>query len=163
MARLTALKDHLDANPGTYGPLADWEVAEALNAPDPAYPAKKDLVSEDVSKLLARENVIGNVRNARSNNAGGSGVAAARNAGAALEQLIEQNWSKLETSDPAVYADFEGWANALETSGDLSVAQRDALLALADDTNSWAEENGYGSVTSRDVSQARAGNLTYGE
>lgn len=160
MARLTVLRDYLDSTTD-YDGVPDWQVAAYLNAPDPAYPIKIDIPEAKVAEYMMLQGKISAIKALRE-----SADEATRELGEAAAMILDGRYSAagyLGTSEPATLAGLTAQIQALVTLSVLSQDQADTILSMADGTQSWAAATGYGHITANDVSQARAGNLTYGE
>lgn len=138
----------------TFDPsVPDWEVADALNAPDATLPlAHKDVPISSARGILITSGSWPKI------------VLAAENTATPVElrslcittrdaMIYLDNMS---TSDPEVYASIVAICDGLLAATLISQATHTKLVALADRQQSWADVNNNGvAVTSRDVGLAR--------
>jgi hypothetical protein len=136
----------------------DWEIAEVLNAPDPALPMK----------LTSRRIGAGTIIETMGLGAVGGGVFISKLRGWAenpetIPAQLSDNVKDIAEILPVIdRGDFEVSSNSVRTMidtlaalGHMTQAQAIALKALANDVNqSWAEANGV-EVTPRTVGLAR--------
>jgi hypothetical protein len=136
----------------------DWEIAEVLNAPDPALPMK----------LTSRRIGAGTIIETMGLGAIGGGVFISKLRGWAenpetIPAQLSDNVKDIAEILPVIdRGDFEVSSNSVRTMidtlaalGHMTQAQATALKALANDVNqSWAEANGV-EVTPRTVGLAR--------
>ena len=137
-----------------YGPaVPDAGIVAALNAPDPALPHRRvDIATADVRELLlARGDWAAVVLAAE-----GAEPAQIRAAAILLRDTI-QDTTLIRATEPAIYDAAAGLLQNMVLAGVLTAATRDAIIALADRPQSWAEANGV-EVTARSVALARGAN-----
>lgn len=144
--------------------LPDWQVAEMLSAPDPAHGTKRrDVPTATVRGMLLASGEWGaivilsrqpvTVAQLAAQEPEALAVAAAITALATLEHT-----ATLEATNSAYWNAMQAMVAGMQAVGVMSKATGDALLALAETPQSWAEANGYSAgVTARDVSLARGG------
>jgi len=140
------------AQPDVAG-LPDWRAAEILNAPDPALPKVKAVVSgKDVQEILLASRDWAKV------------VMAAdkvdlphelRGVCIIVRDTVKQA-SSIRMDDPVIFAETQYALGALVQAGLMKPATRDALMAISERSQSWAEANGI-EVTARSVGLARGG------
>jgi CBS domain-containing protein len=132
--------------------VAEAEVAAALNATDSNLPTKRsDVATYDAREILLSTGEWGAVVLASENAAVPEQV---RGACIVLRDAIKQT-STIRISIPAIYSATANLLGALVSAGILTDATRNALMALADVAQSWAEMEGVGVVTIRDIGIAR--------
>lgn len=131
----------------------DAEIVAALNAPDPALPHRRvDIATADVRELLlARGDWAAVVLAAE-----GAEPAQVRAAAILLRDTI-QDTTLIRATESAIYDAAAGLLQNMVLAGVLTTATRDAIIALADRPQSWAEANGV-EVTARSVALARGAN-----
>jgi hypothetical protein len=132
--------------------IAEAEVAAALNATDSNLPTKRsDVATYDAREILLSTGEWGAVVLAAENAAVPEQV---RGACIVLRDAIIQT-STIRIGIPAIYSATASLLGVLVSAGILTNATRNALMALADVAQSWAEMEGVGVVTTRDVGIAR--------
>ena len=135
--------------------IAEADVATALNAPDPSLPTKRsDVATNDAREILLSTGEWGAVILAAENTAVPEQV---RGACIVLRDAITQT-TAIRISVPAIYSATANLLNGLVSAEILTNDTRNALMALADAAQSWAETEGVGVVTVRDIGIAR-GNI----
>jgi hypothetical protein len=135
--------------------IAEADVAAALNAIDNNLPTKRsDVTTYDAREILLSSGEWGAVILAAENTAVPEQV---RGACIVLRDAIIQT-STIRISIPAIYNATANLLGALVSAGILTNATRNALMALADVNQSWAEMENVGQVTTRDIGIAR-GNI----
>jgi hypothetical protein len=133
--------------------VGDQQVAEALNAPDPALPKKRVRVPVALARALYMSRGFW----------GGIVLAAEdETKPAALRGLCVTtrdsclHLNEFTTDDPATYASIVASVDALLAFGLIDQQTRDDLVALADAPSSWAEINNGGvPVTAGQVGDIR--------
>jgi len=131
--------------------IAEADVAAALNAPDSNLPTKRsDVVTFDARKILLATGEWGALILAAENTTIPDQV---RGACIVLRDAIKE--ATIPTSSPDLYSTTAGVLGGLVLAGVLTDATRNALMALADVVQSWAEMEGVGPVTVRDIGIAR--------
>jgi hypothetical protein len=134
--------------------MAESAVADALNAPDESLPKKRvDVATSEAREILLSTGEWGAVVLAAENTAAPQQV---RGACIVLRDTIAET-SLIRASVPAIYNATATLLGGL-TPGVLTEGTRDALMALADVNQSWAEQQGVGAVTIRDIGIARGNN-----
>ena len=143
------------AQPDMQG-LPEWRVAEILNAPDPAF----DRVAVPVPVANARQVLMASLTPDATTNAWvailltADDVAnLARKPALAIREAIRAA-NVINMADPMEAAMVMATLQALMTAEVITEQTRDALLALSEREQSWAEVNGV-EVTARTVSLAR--------
>jgi hypothetical protein len=132
--------------------IAEADVATALNAPDPSLPARRsDVATNDAREILLSTGEWGAVILAAENTAVPEQV---RGACIVLRDAITQT-TAIRISVPAIYSATVNLLNGLVSAEILTDDTRNALMALADVNQSWAEMEGVGEVTTRDIGIAR--------
>ena len=132
--------------------IAEADVATALNAPDPSLPTKRsDVATNDAREILLSTGEWGAVILAAENTAVPAQV---RGACIVLRDAITQT-TAIRISDPAIYSATASLLNGLVSAEILTNDTRNALMVLADAAQSWAEMEGVGVVTVRDIGIAR--------
>lgn len=137
-----------------YGPdVPDAGIVAALNTPDPALPHRRvDIATADVRELLlARGDWAAVVMAAE-----GAEPAQVRAAAILLRDTI-QDTTLIRATEPAIYDAAAGLLQNMVLAGILTAETKDAIMALADRPQSWAEANGV-EVTARSVALARGAN-----
>ena len=144
---------NLQSKVAEYGPeVSDAEIVAALTAPDRSLPLRRvDIAVSDIRDLLLSTGEWAAVIMAATD-----AEPQTRRAAIILRETIT-NTPLIRTSQPAILANCEAVLAALVAGNVLSVATKDALLALADRPQSWAEVNGV-EVTARSVALARGAN-----
>jgi hypothetical protein len=131
---------------------AEPDVAAALNALDPSLPTKRcDVATYDAREILLSTGDWGAVILAAENTAVPEQV---RGACIVLRDAIIQT-STIRISVPRIYDATTTLLGGLVVAGVLTGATRDALMGLAEANQSWAETEGVGEVTVRDIGIAR--------
>lgn len=145
--------------------LADWQAAEALNAPDAAVgTTPADVLTREVydyllgtgewglielySRLLPTGNKLAN----------GGAFSTQDQRVAALITFVRaiQQRDVIAATAPAVLSQLGTILDGLVTFGFISAGSRAAIVAMASRARSWAEVNGYpNGVTAFDVQRAR--------
>ena len=134
--------------------MAESAVAAALNAPDESLPKKRvDVATSDAKEILLSTGEWAAVVVAAENTAAPQQV---RGACIVLRDTIAET-SLIRASVPAIYNATATLLGGL-TPGVLTEGTRDALMALADVPQSWAEQQGVGTVEIRDIGIARGNN-----
>ena len=134
--------------------MAESAVAAALNAPDESLPKKRvDVATSEAREILLSTGEWGAVVLAAENTAAPQQV---RGACIVLRDTIAET-SLIRASVPAIYNATATLLGGL-TPGVLTEGTRDALMALADVPQSWAEQQGVGTVEIRDIGIARGNN-----
>ena len=132
--------------------IAEVNVAAALNAPDNSLPTKRgDVATYDARKILLSTSEWGAVILAAENAEVPQQV---RGACIVLRDTIIQT-STIPVSDPEIHNAITNLLGSLVLAGILTNDTRNALMALADVYQSWADMEGVGEVTTRDVGIAR--------
>ena len=132
--------------------IAEVHVAAALNAPDANLPTKRsDVATYDAREILLSTGEWGAVVLAAENAAVPGQV---RGACIVLRDAIIQT-STIRISVPSIYSATENLLSGLVSAEILTNATRNALMALADVAQSWAEMENVGVVTTRDIGIAR--------
>ena len=135
--------------------MAESAVAAALNAPDESLPKKRvDVATSEAREILLSTGEWGAVVLAAENTAAPQQV---RGACIVLRDTIAET-SLIRASVPAIYNATETLLGGLILAGVLTEGTRDALMALADVPQSWAEQQGVGTVEIRDIGIARGNN-----
>lgn len=133
--------------------LPEWQVAEILNTPDPALPKVRRAVNKrDAQEILLASGEWAAVSLAADNPAA---PAQLRAACINLRDTIRMT-ETIAMNNPAIYASVDQVLTGLVAAEFLSAGTREALLALAERSQSWAEANGV-TVTARSVGLARGG------
>jgi hypothetical protein len=131
------------------------DVAAALNALDPSLPTKRcDVATYDAREILLSTGEWGAVILTAENTAVPGQV---RGACIVLRDAIIQT-TTIRISVPRIYDATATLLGGLVVARVLTGATRDALMELAEANQSWAETEGVGEVTVRDVGIAR-GNI----
>jgi hypothetical protein len=134
--------------------MTESAVAAALNAPDPTLTKKRvDVATSEAREILLSTGEWGAVVLAAENTAAPQQV---RGACIVLRDTIAET-SLIRASVPAIYNATATLLGGL-TPGVLTEGTRDALMALADVPQSWAEQQGVGTVEIRDIGIARGNN-----
>jgi hypothetical protein len=134
--------------------MTESAVAAALNAPDPTLTKKRvDVATSEAREILLSTGEWGAVVLAAENTAAPQQV---RGACIVLRDTIAET-SLIRASVPAIYNATATLLGGL-TPGVLTEGTRDALMALADVDQSWADLEGVGTVEIRDIGIAR-GNI----
>jgi len=131
----------------------DAEIVAVLNAPDPALPHRRvDIATADVRELLLGLGGWAAVVLA----AEGAEPAQVRAAAIVLRDTI-QDTTLIRATEPYIYNAAADILQKMVLAGVLTTATRDAIIALADRPQSWAEANGV-EVTARSVALVRGAN-----
>jgi hypothetical protein len=132
--------------------IAEADVAAALNALDPSLPTKRsDVATYDAREILLSTGEWGAVvLTAEDDTVPGQ----VRGACIVLRDAIIQT-STIRIGVPAIYSATTNLLGVLVSTGVLTNATRNALMALADVAQSWAEMENVGLVTTRDIGIAR--------
>jgi hypothetical protein len=134
--------------------MAESAVAAALNALDTTLTKKRvDVATSEAREILLSTGEWGAVVLAAENTAAPQQV---RGACIVLRDTIAET-SLIRASVPAIYNATATLLGGL-TPGVLTEGTRDALMALADVPQSWAEQQGVGTVEIRDIGIARGNN-----
>jgi hypothetical protein len=134
--------------------MTESAVAAALNAPDTTLTKKRvDVATSEAREILLSTGEWGAVVLAAENTAAPQQV---RGACIVLRDTIAET-SLIRASVPAIYNATATLLGGL-TPGVLTEGTRDALMALADVPQSWAEQQGVGTVEIRDIGIARGNN-----
>lgn len=130
----------------------DWAVADALNAIDDKLPKKRiDVAVSDARALLMTSGAWGGIVLTADN-------PAAPVEGRSLCITVRDAMLTLQTirsTDEATYASVVAMVDGLLGAGLITTPVHDALLAMAEAPQSWADVNMGRPVTSRDVGIAR--------
>lgn len=138
------------AQPDMQG-LPDWQAAQILNEPDEDLPLRRVAVStRDAQEVLLLTGEWPAVLLTADNT---SAPVAVRAACITLRDTIRQS-STIRADVPPIYAATAAVLGGLVAAGVLTQATVNALLALADRPQSWAEANGV-EATARSVGLAR--------
>ena len=135
----------------------DWQIADALNAPDDSLPkVKQDIKPQDLRlafftaipkiKRMAHQTYL--------DSADPSVRELAEVCNLAMEAVSIETREVIFTSDPETYDQIQTLSQVLLDAGLISINQRNAVLALTERPVSWAEHNNL-TVTARDVGLAR--------
>lgn len=134
--------------------LPDWRVAEVLNAPDQTLPVVHiDVSTDDVREVLLATGAWSKIIMTAEP---GSGAPVELRGLCILVRDTMTYTRTLRLSDPTRYAVTQQVIGGLLTAGIVDQATADALLALADRHQSWAEANDM-QVDARTVGLARGG------
>jgi hypothetical protein len=132
--------------------MAEGDIADVLNAPDTTLPRKRvDVATSEAREILLSTGEWGAVVLAAENTAVPQQV---RGACIVLRDTIAET-SLIRASVPAIYNATATLLGGLILAGVLTEGTRDALMALADVNQSWAEQQGVGTVEIRDIGIAR--------
>ena len=132
--------------------IQEAEVAAALNAIDNSLPTKrKDVATYDAREILLSTGEWGAVILAADNAEAPEQVRAAC---IVLRDAIIQT-TTFRASISGIYNATASLLGGLVAAGVLTNATRNALMALADVNQSWAEMESIGMVTTRDIGIAR--------
>jgi hypothetical protein len=135
--------------------MAESAVAAALNAPDTTLPKKRvDVATSDAKEILLSTGEWAAVVLTADNTAIADQV---RGACIVLRDTISET-TLIRASVPAIYSATAVLLGGLVMTGVLTDSTRDALMELADVDQSWADLEGVGAVTIRDVGIARGNN-----
>ena len=149
---MTTRPQKIAAKVAQFPGIAEADVAAALNAPDPSLPTKRsDVATNDAREILLSTGEWGAVILAAENTAVPAQV---RGACIVLRDAITQT-TAIRISVPAIYSATVNLLNGLVSTEILTNDTRNALMALADAAQSWAETEGVGVVTVRDIGIAR--------
>jgi hypothetical protein len=149
---MTTREQKIAAKVAQFAGIAEAEVAAALNAPDSNLPTKRsDVTTYDAREILLSTGEWGTVILAAENTAVSQQV---RGACIVLRDAIIQT-TTIRISIPGIYSATDNLLGGLVSAGILTNGTRNALMALADVYQSWAEMEGVGAVTTRDVGIAR--------
>ena len=133
--------------------LPEWRVAEILNAPDASLP----MVRRSVNKRDAQEILLASGEWAQVYMVAEDTAAPAQLRGACINLRDTIRLTETIAMDnPAIYAAVDAVLSGLVAAQFLTSQTRVALLALADQPQSWAEANNV-EVTARSVGLARGG------
>ena len=149
---MTTRQQKIATKVAQFSGIAEVDVATALNAPDPSLPTKRsDVATNDAREILLSTGEWGAVILAAENTAVPEQV---RGACIVLRDAITQT-TAIRISVPAIYSATANLLNGLVSAEILTNDTRNALMALADAAQSWAETEGVGVVTTRDIGIAR--------
>jgi hypothetical protein len=149
---MTTREQKIATKVAQFAGIAEAEVAAALNAPDTSLPTKRsDVTTYDAREILLSTGEWGTVILAAENAAVPQQV---RGACIVLRDAIIQT-TTIRISIPQIYNATANLLGGLVSAGILTNDTRNALMALADVYQSWAEMEGVGAVTTRDVGIAR--------
>jgi len=149
---MTEREQKIAAKVAQFAGMAEPDVAAALNAPDPTLPKKRvDVATSEAREILLSTGEWGAVVLAAENTAVPEQV---RGACIVLRDAITQT-TAIRISVPAIYSATVNLLNGLISAEILTDDTRNALMALADLNQSWAEMEGVGDVTTRDIGIAR--------
>jgi hypothetical protein len=138
------------AQPDLVG-LPEWQVADILNAPDPAFPMVRQAVStKDVQEILLATGEWAKIEITSLSN---DSPIFLRSACIILRDTIRQS-NTIRTDNPSIYEAVSQVLAGLVEAEFLTVQTSSGLLAMAERQQSWAEANGV-EVTPREVSLAR--------
>lgn len=152
---MTTREQKIAAKVAQFAGVAEAEVAATLNAPDSNLPTRRsDVATEDARKILLATGEWGAVILVAENIAASEQL---RRACIVLRDTITQT-ATIPASTPMIYSATSGLLDGLVVAGILTNETRNALMALADTYQSWADMEGVGEVTIRDVGIAR-GNI----
>lgn len=152
-ANLQAIADYL-ATRQDLAALEPWQVAEQLNAPDPANTYRGDTEVSAARGVLLASGAWAKI------------VLAADNAATPMElravcitvrDTLSPPMAMVYTSDPQILAVIEAALGALVAAGLVAEEVRDALLALSIKSQSWAQSTLGAPVSARDVDLAKGG------
>jgi hypothetical protein len=133
--------------------LPEWKVAEILNAPDDSLPkVRRSVNKRDAQEILLASGEWAQVYMVAENTAA---PAQLRGACINLRDTIRLT-ETIAMDNPAIYAAVDAVLSGLVAAQFLTAQTRGALLALADQPQSWAEANNI-EVTARSVGLARGG------
>jgi hypothetical protein len=133
--------------------LPEWRVAEILNAPDASLPmVRRSVNKRDAQEILLASSEWARVYKVAENTAA---PAQLRDACINLRDTIRLS-ETIAMNNPAIYAAVDAVLSGLVAAQFLTSQTRVALLALADQPQSWAEANNV-EVTARSVGLARGG------
>ena len=149
---MTTRQQKIATKVAQFSGIAEVDVATSLNAPDPSLPTKRsDVATNDAREILLSTGEWGAVILAAENTAVPEQV---RGACIVLRDAITQT-TAIRISVPAIYSATVNLLNGLVSAQILTDDTRNALMALADVNQSWAEMEGVGEVTTRDIGIAR--------
>lgn len=149
---MTTREQKIAAKVAQFAGIAERDVADALNAPDESLPTKRgDVVTYDARKILLSTSEWAAVILAAENAETPQQV---RGACIVLRDTIIQT-TTIPVSEPEVHSAITNLLGGLVLAGILTTDTRNALMALADVNQSWAEMEGVGEVTTRDIGIAR--------
>lgn len=149
---MTTRQQKIATKVAQFSGIAEVDVATALNAPDPSLPTKRsDVATNDAREILLSTGEWGAVILAAENTAVPQQV---RGACIVLRDAITQT-TAIRISVPAIYSATVNLLNGLVSAEILTDDTRNALMALADVNQSWAEMEGIDKVTTRDIGIAR--------
>lgn len=132
--------------------LPDWQVANMLNAADPALPIKKqDVPTSDVREILLSNGDWPKVVLSSDDT---QIPLELRGACIILRDTILHT-TTIRTSVLSILTKTQEVLSGLLTAQVISQASYDALMALTDRHPSWAEHNNLPAITARDVGIAR--------
>ena len=138
-----------------FAEMAEGDIAAALNAPDPALPKKRvDVATSDAKEILLSTGEWAAVVLTADNDAIADQV---RGACIVLRDTIAET-TTIRASIPEIYNATAVLLGGLVMTGVLTDGTRDALMALADVDQSWADLEDVGTVETRDIGIAR-GNI----
>ena len=149
---MTTRQQKIATKVAQFSGIAEVDVATALNAPDPSLPTKRsNVATNDAREILLSTGEWGAVILAAENTTVPEQV---RGACIVLRDAITQT-TAIRISVPAIYFATVNLLNGLVSAEILTDDTRNALMALADVNQSWAEMEGVGEVTTRDIGIAR--------
>ena len=149
---MTTREQKIATKVAQFAGIAEAEVAAALNAPDTSLPTKRsDVTTYDAREILLSTGEWGAVILTAENTAIPAQV---RGDCIVLRDAIIQT-STIRISMPQIYNATANLLGGLVAAGVVTDGTRNALMALADVPQSWAEMEGVGAVTTRDVGIAR--------
>jgi hypothetical protein len=152
---MTTRAQKIAAKVAQFAGAAESEVAAALNAPDSNLPTKRsDVATEEAREILLATGEWGAVILAAENSTVPQHLRAAC---IVLRDTITQT-ATIPVSAPTIYSATTDLLNGLVVAGILTNDTRNELMGLADVHQSWADMEGVGEVTTRDVGIAR-GNI----
>jgi hypothetical protein len=133
-----------------FSAMTEWEVAEALNAPDASLPfVKQDVSTSDVGEILLASGELYDVNEALKNPSEDI-----KRACFIVQKTFEKT-TNIRTSDPDIFTSVATVLNGLLAAAVISQTTYDVLMSLTNRRPSWAEANNLSPVTSRDVGLAR--------
>lgn len=131
--------------------LPEWQVADALNAPDPAFPVVRQVVStRDAQEILLASGEWAKIEITSLSN---EVPVSLRSACIILRDTIRQS-ETIRADNPKIYGAISQVLAGLVQAEFLSADTGAALMALTERQQSWAEVNGV-EVTARSVGLAR--------
>ena len=152
---MTEREQKIAAKVAQFAGMAEGDIATALNAPDESLPKKRvDVATSDAKEILLSTGEWAAVVLAAENEAVPQQV---RGACIVLRDTIAET-ETIRATIPEIYTATAVLLGGLVLVDVLTDNTRDALMALADVNQSWAEMEGVGVVDTRDVGIARGNN-----